>query len=91
MPLLRGLSTCFSLGLECLSSHPHGSHLYFSQVFPSGSDSKESACNPGDPGSIPGSGTSPAGGNGYPLQYSCLESNFHTRSSQVSVYQRALL
>ena len=37
------------------------------------SDSKESFCNVGDPGSIPGSGWSPEGGNGNPLQYSCLE------------------
>ena len=35
--------------------------------------SKESACNAGDLGSIPGSGTSPGEGNDYPLQYSCLE------------------
>ena len=34
---------------------------------------KESACNSGDPGSIPGSERSPGGGNGNPLQYSCLE------------------
>ena len=40
--------------------------------FPGGSDSKESACNAGDPGLIPGSGRSPGGGNGNPLQYSCL-------------------
>ena len=39
----------------------------------SGSDSKESACNAGDPGSIPGSGISPGEGTGNPLQYSCLE------------------
>ena len=41
--------------------------------FPSVSDGKESACNAGDPGLIPGSGRSPGEGNGYPLQYSCLE------------------
>ena len=41
--------------------------------FRGGSDSKESACNAGDPGSIPGLGRSPEGGHGYPLQYSCLE------------------
>ena len=41
--------------------------------FPGGSDSKESACNPGDPGSVPGSGRSPGEGNGYPLPYSYLE------------------
>ena len=40
---------------------------------PGGSDGKESACNAGDPGSIPGSGRSPREGSGYPLQYSCLE------------------
>ena len=33
---------------------------------------KESACNAGDVGSIPGLGRSPGEGNGYPLQYSCL-------------------
>ena len=40
---------------------------------PGGSDSKASAYNAGDPGSIPGSGTSPGEGNGNPLQCSCLE------------------
>ena len=38
-----------------------------------GSDVKESACNVGDPGSIPGWGRSPGEGNGNPFQYSCLE------------------
>ena len=41
--------------------------------FPGDSDGKESACNAGDPGSIPGSGRSPGEGNGNPCQYSCLE------------------
>ena len=41
--------------------------------FPGGSDVKESACSAGDPGLIPGLGTSPGEENGYPLQYSCLE------------------
>ena len=40
---------------------------------PSGSDGKESACNVGDPDLIPGLGISSGGGNGYSLQYSCLE------------------
>ena len=35
--------------------------------------SKESSCNAGDVGSIPGAGRSPGGGNGNPLQHSCLE------------------
>jgi len=41
--------------------------------FSGGSDGKESSCNAGDPGSIPGSGRSPGEGNGNLLQYSCLE------------------
>ena len=40
--------------------------------FPGGSDSKESACNIGDPGSISELGRSPGEGNGNPLQYPCL-------------------
>ena len=42
------------------------------QNFPDGADGKMSAYNAGDPGSIPGSGRSPAEGNGNPLQFSCL-------------------
>ena len=41
--------------------------------FPGGSEDKASACNAGDPGSIPGLGKSLGEGNGNPLQYSCLE------------------
>ena len=41
--------------------------------FPGGSDGKESACNAGDPGLIPGLRRSPGEGNGNPVQYSCLE------------------
>ena len=41
--------------------------------FPDGSHGKASACDAGDPGSIPGLGRSPGEGNGNPLQYSCLE------------------
>ena len=40
--------------------------------FSGGSDGKESACNVGDLGSIPGLGRSPGGGHGNPFQYSCL-------------------
>ena len=42
-------------------------------VFPGGSDGKESVCSVGDPGSFPGLGRSLGEGNGYLLQYSCLE------------------
>ena len=48
--------------------------MYFSRGFPGISAGKESACNAGDPGSIPGLGRSPGEGIGYPLQYSGLES-----------------
>jgi len=41
--------------------------------FPGDLDGKESACNAGDLGLIPGLGSSPGEGNGNPLQYSCLE------------------
>ena len=44
--------------------------------FPGGSAGKESACNMGDLGSIPGLGRSPGEENGYPLQHSDLE-KFH--------------
>ena len=40
--------------------------------FPGGSGSKESACNAGDLGLMPGSGRSPGEGNGNPLQCSCM-------------------
>ena len=45
------------------------SYIY---LLPHSSDGKESACNAGDLGSIPGSGRSPGGGHGNPLSYSCL-------------------
>ena len=51
----------------------HASDSYYrGRGFPGGSDGKESACNAGDLGSIPGLGKSPEEGNGYPLLYSCL-------------------
>ena len=44
-----------------------------SKDVPSGLDSKQSACNAGDPGLISASERSPGGGHGNLLQYSCLE------------------
>ena len=44
-----------------------------SELSPGGSDGKESACNAGEPGSIPGLGRAPGEGNDNPFQYSCLE------------------
>ena len=48
--------------------------------FPGGLDGKESACNVGDLGLIPGLGRSPGGGHGNPLQYTCLENPHGQRS-----------
>ena len=53
---------------------------YTSQGFPGGSVGKESACNSGDAGSIPGLGRSLGGRHGNPLQYSCLENPHAQRS-----------
>ena len=52
--------------------------------FPRNSDGKESACNAGDPGSIPGPGRYPEEGNGNLFQYSCLE-NFRDRGAWQAV------
>ena len=51
------------------------------KVFPGGSDCKESACNAGDLGSIPGSRIYPGEENGHPLQYSCLENSMDRGAS----------
>ena len=51
-----------------------------------GSEGKESACNAGDLGLIPGLGRSPGEGNGYPLQYSCLENSLNRRAWQGTVH-----
>ena len=49
----------------------YNQYLYLPLMgFPDGSDGKDSACNVGDLGSVPGLGRSPGEGNGYPLQYS---------------------
>ena len=52
--------------------------------FPGGSDGKVSACNAGDPGSIPGLGRSPGKGNGNPRQYSCQENPMDRGSWQAT-------
>ena len=49
-----------------------------------GSDGKESDCNAGDPGLIPGSGRSSEEGHGNPLEYSCLENPLRQRSLQAT-------
>ena len=54
--------------------------------FPCGSDGEESACDAGDMGWIPGWGQSPGEGNGYPLQYSCLETSMDRGAWLAAVY-----
>ena len=53
------------------------------------SDGKESACNVGDPGSVPGWEKSPGEGNGNPLQYSCLENSMDGGAWQAIVHEVA--
>ena len=59
---------------QLLHFSPHLNGLWILLGFPRGSTSKESACNEGDQGLIPGLERSPGEGNGFPLQYSGLES-----------------
>ena len=51
-----------------------------------GGGAGSTACNAGDPGSIPGSGRSPRQGHGYPLKYSCLENSMDRGAWQAAVH-----
>ena len=62
----------------------HSTFIYF----PSGSDSKESACNVGDMDSVPGSGRPPGEGNNNLLQYSCLGNSMEPSRLQSMGLQR---
>jgi len=53
--------------------------------FPDGSAGKDSTCNTGDTDLIPGSGRFPGGGDGNPLQYSCLEKSHGQRKGSQRV------
>ena len=57
--------------------------------FPGGSDSKESACNAGDPGSIPGLKRSLGEENGNPLHCSCLENYMDRGARRATVHEAA--
>ena len=61
-------------------------HFTYKVGFPGGSDGKESACNAGDPGLIPESGRISGEGDGYPLQFSCLEKSMDRGSWQATVH-----
>ena len=54
--------------------------------FPGDSDGKESACNVGDTGLIPGLGQYPGERNGKLLQYSCLENSMDRGAWQARVH-----
>ena len=54
--------------------------------FPGGLDSKESACNAGAPGSIPGLGRSSEEGNDNALQYSCLGNPMDRGTQRATIY-----
>ena len=56
------------------------------RVFPGSSAGKESACNAGDPGLIPGLGRSPGERIDYPLEYSCLENSMDRGAWQATVH-----
>ena len=58
--------------------------------FPGGSDDKESSCNVGDLGLIPGLGRSPGEGSGNPLQYFCLENPMDGGAQRVTESQTRL-
>ena len=67
--MVSGPITSWEIDGETMETVPD----FILRGFPGVSDGKASACNVGDPGSIPGSGRSPGEGNGNPLQHSCLE------------------
>ena len=67
------------------SVSPRQIFLMFDKNVPDGSDSKESACNMGNLGLIPGSRRSPGEGNGNPFQYSCLENSMDRGAWQATV------
>ena len=74
---MRAFSSCCEWGLLSWvrKIHWRGDRLptLIFLGFPCGSAGKDSTCNVGDQGSIPGLGRSPGEGKGYPLQYSGLE------------------
>ena len=74
-PIYSGISR---VTIYCFLIHDKG--------FPGGSDSKESACNAGDLGLIPGLERSPGEGNDDPLQYSCLENSMDRVACRAAVH-----
>ena len=80
--LLPSLYLCSDHSTICLSSF-----YLLSMGFPGSSAGKESACNAGDPGSIPGLGRSPGEGIGYALQYSWASLVAQLVKNQLTVWE----
>ena len=78
----------FQLDKNCLLKYTH-IYTHIDRGFPGGSGGKESACNAGDLGSIPGLGGSLGEGNVNPLQYSCLENPMDRGAWQATVHRVA--
>ena len=66
--------------------HQYSKAFMYCRGFPGGSDGKESACSPGNQGSIPGSGRSPGEGNGNPLQHCFLENSMDRGGWQATIH-----
>ena len=62
-------------------------HLHIYRSFPRGSGGKAPACSEEDPGLFSGLGRAPGEGNGYPLQYSCLENSRDRGAWQQAIVQ----
>ena len=75
------IKRCFLLRTEAMRN--------LDSIFPCSSVGEESACNAGDPGSIPGLGRSSGEGNGNPCQYSCLENLMDRGAWQTTVHRIA--
>ena len=73
MRVSRVFEYSITCGAQWQKSSRNVCSAFLKEGFPGGSGGKESACNAGGLGSIPGSGRSRGEGNVYPLQFSCLE------------------
>ena len=91
-PLEKGKATHSSILLTPRSGRfaGEGIHTPAFLSFPCDSAGKESACNPGNLGSIPGLRRSPGEGKGYPLQYSGLENSMNIIVHRVTKSQTRL-
>ena len=87
MILVRKQNNCSEV--ECRIKKRKGLKTWIPLLLISSSDGKEPACNAGDGGLIPGSGRSPGGANGNPLQYSCLENPTDREAWRATVHRAA--